>query len=78
MEKKLIQLFTKFQFTDLLAFGRILGVEEKDDFVEYVTEIVEQFQLQDKKKQKDLLKLAKDVAAANKILGVDNSGNKKM
>ena len=33
MEKKFIECLTKFQLTDLLGFGKMLNVEENDDFI---------------------------------------------
>ena len=44
MEKKLIQLFTEFTLTDLLGFGKLLGVNDtKMEFEDFITEIVVQF-----------------------------------
>ena len=40
MEKKFIECLTKFQLTDLLGFGKMLNVEENDDFIEYISNIV--------------------------------------
>lgn len=67
----MIQYFKNFQFTDLLAFGNILGVAEEDDFVEYVTKILDAFSKCDRKKRKSLLKLAKDVSKANDEMRAD-------
>ena len=59
--KRLLKYFESFQFTDLLGFAKILEVEEQEDFVEFIVNIVDSFQKQDKKKRKELIKLAKDV-----------------
>ncbi len=59
-----------FQFTDVLAFGKLLGVEEKEDFEEFVVDILEAFNLQNRDKRREMLKLAKDVSKANKDLGL--------
>lgn len=58
-----------FQFTDVLAFGKLLSVEEKEDFEEFVVDILEAFNLQNRDKRREMLKLAKDVSKANKDLG---------
>ena len=53
------------QFTDILAFGNILGVKEEDQFEEYVTNILEAFSKMPAAKRRSLLKLGKDVSEAN-------------
>ena len=63
--KRLLKYFESFQFTDLLGFAKILEVEEQEDFVEFIVNIVDSFQQQDKKKRKELIKLAKDVSEFN-------------
>lgn len=65
MEKRLIELFKDFQLVDLLGFANILGVQEEDDFVEFLTNIVEAFSKKNRKGKRQLLKLAKQVAAEN-------------
>ena len=66
--EKLLKFFQKFEFTDLIAFGNILGVEEVDPFEDYVTNICDAFQKQSRIKRKQLLKLARDVAGANSVI----------
>ena len=66
LEKKLIKCFKDFQLIDLLGFAAILGVKEKEDFVEFVTDIVEAYSKKSYKEKTSLLKLAKDVAGNNK------------
>ena len=63
--KRLLKYFESFQFTDLLGFAKILEVEEQEDVVEFIVNIVDSFQKQDKKKRKELIKLAKDVSEFN-------------
>ena len=63
--KKLLKYFSKMQFTDILAFGNILGVKEEDQFEEYVTNILEAFSKMPAAKRRSLLKLGKDVSEAN-------------
>lgn len=65
MEKKLIEYIKKFQLIDLLGFGNILQVEETNDFESYLTNIIIAFLQQKRKKRKQLLKLAEDIAANN-------------
>ena len=66
LEKKLVKCFKDFQLVDLLGFAAILGVKEKEDFVEFVTDIVEAYSKKSFKEKISLLKLAKDVAGNNK------------
>lgn len=66
MEKELIRYMRDFQLTDLLGFGNILRVQEVDDFEEYVTNIVVSFSKEKRKKRKQLLQLAKDIAGNNR------------
>ena len=63
--KKLLKYFSKMQFTDILAFGNILGIKEEDQFEEYVTNILEAFSKMPSTKRRSLLKLGKDVSEAN-------------
>ena len=68
---QLLDYFKKFDVTDLIGFGEILGVEEKDDFVDYVTDIVSAFWQENRIKRRQLLKLAKDIAIANQYMVPD-------
>lgn len=52
-----------FQITDLLAFGKLLGVEEDDDFEEYLTNIVTAYTEQPKRKKDKFLNFAKLIAS---------------
>lgn len=74
--KKLLEYFTQFQFTDILAFGNILQVEEVDPFEDYVTNIIEAFLKQNRLRKRQLLKLAKDTANANKDIKKSSSKRK--
>lgn len=65
MLKELLELFTKMDFTDILGFARILQVEEKEEFIDFITEICGAFIEQPRNKRKELLKLARDVTKAN-------------
>lgn len=65
MEKKLVKYMTNFDLTDVLGFGKLLEVEEKDDFLEYMVDIVAAFCECDRAKRRKLLKLAKDVYKNN-------------
>ena len=66
MEKELINYIKEFQLVDLIGFGRILGVEEEDNFEDYLTNIIVAFLNEKRKKRKQLLQLAKDIANNNK------------
>ena len=66
LEKKLVKCFKDFQLVDLLGFAAILGVKEKEDFVDFVTDIVEAYSKKSYKDKISMLKLAKDVAGNNR------------
>lgn len=66
LEKKLVKYFKDFQLVDLLGFAAILGVKEKEDFVEFVTDIVEAYSKRPYKEKISMLKLAKNVAGNNR------------
>lgn len=55
-----------FSFTDILAFGNILEVQEKEDFQEFVEEIMVAFNQKPRNIRRQLLKLAKDVSKDNR------------
>lgn len=67
-ETKLLELFKKFDFLDIVAFGNILGVdiEENEQFEDYITRMLVEFNKVPRQRRRQLLKLAKDVAGANK------------
>lgn len=77
MSEKLLGEFQGLQFTDIIGFGRILDVEEEDDFDDFITNIIIAFCQQSRKKRKQLLKLAKDVKEANKLMGSRKSDKDK-
>ena len=37
MVKELLELFTQMDFTDILGFGRILKVEEQENFTDFIS-----------------------------------------
>ena len=61
----LLNCFKDFEVTDLVGFGAILGVEEKEDFTDYCVDIIAAFCEEKRLKRKQLLKLAKDIQIAN-------------
>lgn len=74
--EKLLEYFQKFELTDILAFGNILGVEEIDPFEDYVTKICEAFLKETRFKRRALLKLAKDVTSANSAIAKEKAQKK--
>lgn len=67
MEKKLIQLFTEFTLTDLLGFGKLVGVNDtKMEFEDFITEIVIEFSKRRRKERRSLLKLAQKIVEDNR------------
>lgn len=75
--EKLLNYFTQFELTDILAFGNILGVEEIDPFEDYITNICDAFQKQPRIKRRQLLKLAKDTVKANIAIKKEKESSKK-
>ena len=78
-EKQATQLlgyFQEFQVSDLIGFAQILGVEEVDNFIDFTTNILAAFWQENRIKRKQLLKLAKDIAAANSELVTKNEAEK--
>lgn len=73
---QLLTYFQKFQVTDLIGFAQILGVEEVDNFIDFTTNILAAFWQENRIKRKQLLKLAKDIAAANSELVTKNEAEK--
>lgn len=73
--EKMLEYFTKMDFVDILGFGHILGAEETEEFEDYVVNILEAFNKQPRVKKKQLLKLAKDVVAANRDRGTKSCEN---
>lgn len=65
--KEFLEVLPSFQFTDLLAFGKILEVKEKDNIEDFVADILIAFNGKSRDARRKLLKLAKDVAKENKI-----------
>lgn len=65
-EKKLLKFIKNFQLTDLIGFGKILEVKEKENFVDYVSDIVVAYSNKSLKDRIILLKLAKDISENNR------------
>lgn len=76
MEKKLIRYFKDFQLVDLIGFARIVGAVEKEDFEDYVVDIVVKFNELPRKDKKNLLKIAKQVSENNREYDRQNEENK--
>lgn len=72
MEKELIGYFRFFELVDILGFARILEVEEKDDFEEFIESLVIEFLKKPRKIRRELLKLARDIAKNNKDFKKEN------
>ena len=67
--EKLFQIMRDdFQLTDLVGFSRLLGVKENDNFEDFMVEILDSYNQQEKKRQRLLISMARDVAATNKEL----------
>ena len=76
MEKKLIKLFTEFTLTDLLGFGKLLGVNDtKMEFEDFIIEIVVQFSKRRRKERRSLLKLAQKIVEDNRRFKYEEEDN---
>lgn len=76
MEKKLIKLFTEFTLSDLLGFGRFLGVTNTDmEFEDFITEIVVQFSKRRRTERRSLLKFAQKVVEDNRRFNYEEEDN---
>ena len=76
MEKKLIKLFTEFTLSDLLGFGKLLGVNDtKMEFEDFITEIVVQFSKSRRKERRSLLKLAQKIVEDNRRFKYEEDNN---
>lgn len=64
--EQLLKYVKTFEIVDLLGFANIVGAEEKEDFDDFMVEICVGFSKQDRKKRRQLLKLAKDVSRDNR------------
>lgn len=76
MEKKLIKLFTEFTLTDLLGFGKLLGVNDtKMEFEDFITEIVVEFSKRRRTERRSLLKFAQKVVEDNRRFKYEEEDN---
>lgn len=76
MEKKLIQLFTEFTLTDLLGFGKLVGVNDtKMEFEDFITQIVVEFSKRRRKERRSLLKLAQKIVEDNRTFKYEEEKN---
>lgn len=66
--KEFLELVKGLQFTDIIGVGNILGVKERDDFEEYVMDILVAFNQRDRQVRKDIIELMKDVKRDNKVM----------
>lgn len=59
--EKLLELFKKMNFVEILGFGKLVGVEEKDEFEEYMQDLCVAYSELPRGERRRLLKLAKQV-----------------
>lgn len=76
MEKKLIKLFTEFTLSDLLGFGRFVGVTDTNmEFEDFITEIVVEFSKRRRTERRSLLKFAQKVVEDNRRFNYEEEDN---
>lgn len=68
---KLLEHMRNFQLSDMIAVGNIVGAEEKEDFDDFLTDVIIKFQELPRNKRKELVKLAKKVSKANDEMVAD-------
>ena len=68
---KLLGHMRNFQLSDMIAIGNIVGAEEKEDFDDFLTDVIVKFQELPRNKRKALVKLAKQVDKANDEMVAD-------
>ena len=68
---KLLEHMRNFQLSDMIAVGNIVGAEEKEDFDDFLTDVIIKFQELPRNKRKELVKLAKKVDKANDEMVAD-------
>ena len=59
--EKLLDCFKEMNFVEILGFGRLVGIEEKDEFEEYMQDLCVAYSEQPRTERRRLLKLAKQV-----------------
>lgn len=69
--KEFLAMFKDLQFTDVLAFGKLLKVEEKEPIEDYVTDIMVAFNELPRGQRRKIIKLCKEVSAANRTIKKD-------
>lgn len=59
---------TRFRPLDIMGIAKLLCVEPQDDFEEFIVEIVAKFSTLSRRRRRELLKLAEQIAKANSDL----------
>lgn len=59
--EKLLELFAKMNFVEILGFGKLVGIEEKDEFEEYMQDLCIAYSELPRGERRKLFKLAKQV-----------------
>lgn len=63
--KEILKEIPYLKILDLIALGNILGIEEKDNFEDFVTDIIDGILRKSRKEQVQFVKLLKDLKKAN-------------
>ena len=66
--KEFLNLFKDLQFSDVIGLANILQVPEKEDFEEFVIDLMEAFNSQNRDMRRKILQFAKDIVKDNKVL----------
>lgn len=70
--KELLDLFKRMNFVEIMGFGKLLQIEEKDEFEEYLGEICIAFIEKPRFERRKIIKLAKQVCTGRKIIEIEN------
>lgn len=64
--KELLEYFKKMNFVEIMGFGKLLQVEEKEKFEDYLGEICVAFVEKPRLDRRKLIRLAKQVCSGRK------------
>ena len=59
--EELLELFGKMNFVEIMGFANLLGVEEEEEFEDYLTNILAAFSELPRRDKRKIFKLAKQV-----------------
>ena len=61
--EELLELFGKMNFVEIMGFANLLGVEEEENFENYLVNILSAFSELSRREKRKIIKLAKQVCS---------------